>query len=125
MATECCSCGSRNRKLETHHSTLKGTINEGYRLANVVLFDHPLLYQFAGVQHRAVIASPECIANFVQGRLGKLAREIHRHLPREGDAGRAPLACHVRDAHIEMFGHAALNLFDRDGMASFLLQNIF
>ena len=28
---------------------MKGAINEGYGLANVVLFDHPLLYQFAGM----------------------------------------------------------------------------
>jgi hypothetical protein len=95
-------------------STLKGTVNEGYRLANVVLFGHPFLYEFTGMQHGAVIAASKCITNFVQRRLGKLAREIHRHLPRKCDAGWAPLACHIGYAHIEMFGHAPLNLFDCD-----------
>ena len=83
-----------------------------------------LLHQFAGVQHRAVIATAECVADFVERCLGQLARQIHRDLAREGDVGRPSLARHVREAHIEMLRHASLDLFDRDGVPRFLLQNI-
>ena len=69
------------------------------------------------MQHRAVIAATEGVADFIQRRLGKLPREIHRHLPRKGDTGRAPLAGHIGYANIKMFGYAPLNLIDCDGMA--------
>src|SRR5438128_9211509 len=105
-------------------STLERTVDERYRLANVVLLGHPFLYQLARVQHGAVIAPAKGLADFIQRRLGELARQIHRHLPRKGDAGRTPLACHIGHAHVEMFGHAPLNLLDRNGMPSLLLQNI-
>src|SRR5881398_3780533 len=116
--------GIASWKHTTWGSTLKRTVNEGYGLAKVVLLGHPFLYQLAGMQYRAVIASSKCVANFIQGRFGKFARKKHRHLPRKGDAGGAPLACHIGHAHIKMLSHASLNLFDCDRMASFLLQNI-
>src|SRR5206468_12056543 len=111
-------------KLRRASSTLQRTVDEGYRLADVILLDHPSLYQFARVQHGAVVASAECVSNFIQRRLGQLARQIHRHLSREGDAGRAALTSHIGNAHIKMFRHTPLNLFDRDRMPSFFLQNI-
>src|SRR5204863_464756 len=86
---------------------------------------HSFLHQLARMQYRAVIASSKCVTNFIQGGLGKFARKKHRHLPRKGDAGRTPLACHIGHAHIEMFGYTPLNLFDRDRLSSFFLQTLF
>ena len=103
----------------------KRAVDEGNRLANAVLLFHAPLHQFAGMQDGPVITSAKGFADLVQRCLGQFARQIHRNLPRESDVGRAPLARHVGQAHVEMFGHAALNLFDRNRITRFLLQNVF
>ncbi len=105
-------------------SPLQRTVDKGNCLTKIVLLGHASLYQFARMQHGAVIASSKCVANFVKRRLGKLARQIHRNLPRKSDAGRAPFACHIGYAHIKVLGYAPLNLFDGDGMPSFFLQDV-
>src|SRR5437660_10914048 len=80
----------RNRKSETRRRleglTLERTVDERYRLANIVLLRHPFFYQLASVQHGAVIAPAKGLADFIQRRLGQLARQIHGHLTRKGHA---------------------------------------
>jgi hypothetical protein len=49
----------------TTPSPLQGTVDVRDRLANVVLLGHSPLYQFAGVQHRAVVAPAKGIADFI------------------------------------------------------------
>ena len=71
-----------------------------------------------------MIASAKCVSNFVKRRLGKLPRQIHRNLSWKGNARGTPFAGHIRHAHIKVFGHAPLNLLDRNGMPPFFLQNI-
>ncbi len=72
-----------------------------------------------------MIASAECISDFIQRGFGELARQIHRYLSRKSDTGRAPFACHIGQPYVEVFGHTPLNLFDRDRVPSFFLQDIF
>ena len=72
-----------------------------------------------------MIAPAESVSDFVERCLCQLAREIHRHLPRESDVGGPPLARHVREPNVEVLGHAPLDLFDGDGVPRFFLQNIF
>src|SRR5947209_14408598 len=40
-----------------------------------------LIDLFAGVEHGAVVAAPEQLADFEQRGLGLLTNQIHRHLP--------------------------------------------
>ena len=103
---------------------LERTVDKRDGLPHIVLLAHSFLHQLAGVQDGAVIASAKRLADFVERSLGQFAREIHRDLPRESDVGRAALAGHVGEAHIEMLGHAPLNLLDGDRAPRFLLQNI-
>src|SRR5262249_14784359 len=42
----------------------------------------------------------------------------------ESDAGRAPFACHIGKPHVEVFSYAPLNLFDRDRLTAFFLQDV-
>ena len=72
-----------------------------------------------------MITSAKRLPDLVKRCFGQLARQIHRHLPRKRDAGRAPFARHIGHSHIKVFGHAPLDLFDRNGMPSFFLQNVF
>src|ERR1044072_6273945 len=69
---------------------LEGAVNVRDRLANVVLLGHSFLYQLAGVEHGAVVASAERVADFIQRRLSKFAGQIHCHLARKSDAGGGP-----------------------------------
>ena len=103
---------------------LQRTVDERNRLPNIVLFRHASFHQLTSVQDRAVVPSAECISDFVERRFGKLARQIHRHLPGKRDASRAAFAGHIGDAHVEVFRYASLNLFNGNGMSSFFLQNI-
>jgi len=51
-------------------SALERAVNERDGLANVILLFHPLLHQLASVQHRAMIAAAERVANFIERCLG-------------------------------------------------------
>src|SRR2546430_3432309 len=114
--------GIASWKHTTWGSTLKGTVNEGYGLAKVVLFGHPFLYQLAGMQYRAVIASSKCVANFIQGRFCKFACKKHRHLARKGDACGAPPPWHTGHAQIKMSSHPAHNFLGFGQNAPLLLR---
>jgi len=54
--------------------TLKLTIQQKDQLSDLVLFGHAIFNGFAGVQHRAVIAATERIANLVERSLGMTPR---------------------------------------------------
>ena len=72
----------------------------------------------------AVIPATEGIADVRERHAGVLPAEIHGKLTGQCDVRRAALAAHVRNAHIEMLGHAALNLVDGDRFFRLLLENI-
>ena len=83
-------------------------------LADAGINVHAVLDQAAGVQHGAVVAAAEGLADFAQGGLGHGAGEEHRNLTRESDVFRAALAGHVCQADIEVFGHLSLNGVNAD-----------
>jgi hypothetical protein len=85
---------------------------------------HPFFDEFAGVDHGAVVFSAKCVADIHEGGIGVLPREIHGDLARERDVRWASFARHVREAHIEMLRDAALDLIDRNGLASLFLKNV-
>jgi hypothetical protein len=78
----------------------------------------------AGVEHRAVVASPEGFADGAEGGFGQGAGQEHGHLPREGDVIGAAAAEDVSDAEVEVIGDAFDDDIDGEGCAAFLAEDV-
>jgi hypothetical protein len=105
-------------------SALQLAVEQADDLTRFFVILHALLDQLAGMDDGAVIPAAERIADIGERHAGVLAAEIHGKLTGQGDIGWAAFAAHVRDANIEMLGHTALDLVDRDRFFGLLLKNI-
>src|SRR6185312_14832396 len=78
-----------------------------------VVLDAQRLDAAAGMQHRGVVAAAEAPADFGQRACRELARQVHRDLPRPGDAPGALRRLEVAHVELVVLGGLALDVLDR------------
>jgi hypothetical protein len=79
---------------------------------------------FHGVDHSAMIPPPEGIPDFHQGAARQSPTQIHGDLPRHCNARWPTAARHVRESHVELLGHEALDGIDGHLPAVFLTKQV-
>src|SRR5689334_5465665 len=75
---------------------------------------HAILHQAASMQDGSVIAAAKSFADRAQRTLSHLTGEEHGYLPGKSDILGTPLAGHVSQSNIKVFGDFLLNRFDAD-----------
>src|SRR5260221_8778511 len=123
---------SRNLFLKRHRgfsmlaawSTRELTVEERDNLPCPFVLEHPFFHEPVRVQDSAVITAAKRFADFVERGLRQHTREVHGDLPWESDVRRAALAGHVREPHVEMLRHAALELVDGNRPARLLAEAV-
>jgi hypothetical protein len=101
---------------------LQLTVEQADDVTRLLILLDPTLDQLAGVDNGSVVLASEGVSDIAERAVGQLAREKHRHLPREGDVSWTSLARHIGETDVKMLGHLALNLLDGDRTASLLLK---
>jgi hypothetical protein len=105
-------------------SALQLAVEEAHDLASLLVIDHALLDELAGVDNGSVIPAAKGVADVRERHARVLTAEIHGKLAGQRDVRRAPLAAHIRNAHIEMLRHTALDLVDCDGFLGLFLEDV-
>lgn len=93
-------------------------------LAELGVGFHEMFDGAAGVEDGAVVASAEGLADFLEGFAGFFAGDIHGDHAGPGDVVGPAFAGHVVHADVEGLGDAALDEFDGDLLAVFLLDEV-
>src|SRR5690349_21485474 len=84
-------------------------------LPHVGIHFHAVFHEPAGVQYSTMVPSAKRFTDCIERTFSQIAREKHCYLPRKRDVFRPPLARHVRQPDIEMFGNLLLNDLNTDG----------
>ncbi len=80
---------------------------------------------FTGVEHGGVVFSSEGFSDIAEGETwDEFFAEVHGHLARDDDLPLPAWPAQVGDAHVEVFGDGALDLFEGDGFYFFVSNKI-
>lgn len=85
---------------------------------------HHVIDGLAGVDHGAVIATAESIADFLKRVFGELTGQVHRDLAGNGDIGGAAFARHVAMADLIMVCDTLLDHLDGEEILSLFHEDI-
>src|SRR5580658_7409552 len=86
-------------------SARKLVLQEFHAAAHGGVLLHHVVHGLAGVDHGAVVAAAERVADLLEGMLGQRAGEVHGGLPGDRYVVGPALAGHVAVTDLEVVGH--------------------